>query len=363
MATKRKTRRAAAKKSSGTSPWAYLAAAAAVGTAGYFGYRALNKKQQENEAATAPDPMMPGGAYPELPAAEGQGQGGSVLDTVAQAHGRILADVVSYPARGVTSAAETLISRAKNAANRLTGATLQRGSRGQQVVELQNALIKLGHKITADGQFGPQTESALLKAGYTTPFQVSQLPALQAKANPKPATTSGKPIRPGTYTEAELVKLGYHQANEINMAKWLKDEIHDPKRRNWKNIEQLAMRKTAPNIVKAYRMLVGTWPHIHIERLTKAYPKLVAQLKGYAGLNGLEGPELEGLGAMISGGTQLVVTTGTLARHNSTNQIIRLKPGTRLVADSANDRTVQFTDRTGRWLSVPRSDVQVIFND
>ncbi|WP_207515037.1 peptidoglycan-binding domain-containing protein [Longitalea luteola] len=50
---------------------------------------------------------------------------------------------------------------------------LKKGSRGDNVLRLQQALIAKGHAITADGVFGPQTEAALKKAGFIPPIDKS----------------------------------------------------------------------------------------------------------------------------------------------------------------------------------------------
>ena len=50
--------------------------------------------------------------------------------------------------------------------------TLKTGSRGNDVTELQNKLIKLGYKISADGIFGSKTENAVRQFQQTANIKV-----------------------------------------------------------------------------------------------------------------------------------------------------------------------------------------------
>lgn len=366
---KKKRSNKGAGKKSGNSTLAYFGAALGVGLVGYGAYRYFNKK--EAAAGEGLPYGTPEGetALPPLPgeSSASQGDSGSYLDTAARVHADVASDIVTYPARAVTRAAGKVASKTAGYIQRVTGQVLQRGSKGQQVMELQTALKALGQNIVADGQFGPATQQALANAGYATPFAISQLPELKSKAAKavQAKQKGGAPIRPGTYTDAELIKLKFTDKDHLAPARWLHDEIHKPKRQNLKNIEALFARRLAPDIAKAYRMKFGTWPHIHIQRLPGAatikgtIDKIARYQQGLTGafdLAGLDG--LDGLDGIVPG-VRIVTTTGTLIKDGSNYR--KVKAGTVLgLASGTGGGAVMFGVSNGRVLSVPQSDVRAV---
>jgi peptidoglycan hydrolase-like protein with peptidoglycan-binding domain len=134
---KSQTKRPAAKKKSAqpAKVFIYALALAALGGGGFLVYDRLKRKKQSNVSQIPPS---------------------SGAETIIINNSL----PVSY---SPTSSASRLRS---SGATRNDNFPLKRGSRGNRVTQLQQALTKTNPTIAIDGQFGPQTAAALKSAGY-----------------------------------------------------------------------------------------------------------------------------------------------------------------------------------------------------
>jgi hypothetical protein len=69
---------------------------------------------------------------------------------------------VPYYAQRIDEAYQRHLVKNGNGTPTVPSGTLKSGSKGQDVVTLQNDLIKLGYQIASDGDFGPATKAAVI---------------------------------------------------------------------------------------------------------------------------------------------------------------------------------------------------------
>lgn len=103
---------------------------------------------------------------------------------------------------------------------------LRKGSRGDPVVELQEALIRAGYRIGVDGKFGDGTELAvrnfqrahgLLRDGVVGP---KTLGLLRMRGAPKPLPKPVAP-RPGSPPPGAMLRAGTRGATDGEMRGWI----------------------------------------------------------------------------------------------------------------------------------------------
>lgn len=220
---------------------------------------------------------------------------------------------------------------------------LQKGMQGDVVGQLQLMLQKLGRKVTADGKFGAETESALASLNLPTTLSAEAFQAIRAKTT--------KPVVPPNETPYQkLVRLGYNAGTEIEPAIAIRKELTSTVTSD-STIKRLltGTTKTMTNIQRAYNALYKSTLVKDLSNLSMSRIRFNEQITRLQALSGL--------GSV--GGRKVIAKVNTLVRSESGALLTVAANRVLGTLTTISNNTVWYQDGQGQLMRVPASDVRI----